>query len=76
MKSGLVSAAAVFIMLVIIAVVGLFGYTRYKAAQAKGQEFQAQLEQVAVQSTPLAAHMPEELPNGVGYATPTPKPKQ
>lgn len=49
----------------VIALVGIFGYSRYKASQAEYAAFRAQLQGQGVQSPgPLAVHMPPALPGG------------
>jgi type II secretory pathway pseudopilin PulG len=62
MKPRIVSAVAVILCFAILAVAGLFGYSRYKAAQAKDAEFRAQLQngpQAGAAAVPT--HMPEQL---------------
>jgi len=49
-------------------VVGIFGYSRYKAAQTANAAFREQLQSGAQQGA-LGAHMPEELPAHVGSET-------
>jgi predicted negative regulator of RcsB-dependent stress response len=63
MKKRFVSAIAVLICCVIIAIVGIFGYSRYKAQQVENAAFRAQLQQGAQdQQSLLSTHMPEQLP--------------
>jgi len=81
MKPHLVSAVAVLICCAIFVIVGLFGYTRYKAAQVKDAEFRAQLLNPASgQQQPLPTRMPEELParatTAAGNPSASPQPAQ
>jgi hypothetical protein len=63
MKSPLVSAAAVLICCGILAVAGIFGYSRYKAAQAQDSAFRLQLEKTKPDTIPT--HMPLEMSQAV-----------
>jgi type II secretory pathway pseudopilin PulG len=80
-NSPLVSAAAVLFCCAIIAIVGIFGYSRYMAAQAANAAFRAQLQSAGQdQQTALGAHMPAQLPpratSAAGNASPSPQPAQ
>jgi type II secretory pathway pseudopilin PulG len=76
MKPRFVSAVAVLICCAILAVVVAFGYSRYKASQAKNVEFQAQLQSGADgPQGALPTQMPAQLPPRAGSmdsGTPTP----
>jgi predicted negative regulator of RcsB-dependent stress response len=78
MKPRFVSAVAVLFCCAILAMVFVFGYSRYKAAQVKNAEFQAQLQSGA--ESPQAAlptQMPAQLPPHIGIldlGAPTPTP--
>ncbi|HEX4084376.1 MAG TPA: hypothetical protein VHY22_05675 [Chthoniobacteraceae bacterium] len=61
MKTGFVSAVAVLFCCAVVAVVGVFGYSRYKAAQASNAAFGQQLQKPG-QPMQLGAHMPDQLP--------------
>jgi hypothetical protein len=81
MKPQLVSAVAVLICCAIFAVVGVFGYSRYKAAQIKDAEFRAQLLNPGPgQPASLPTRMPEQLPprstTAAGNPTASPQPAQ
>ncbi len=64
----------------IFAIVGLFGYSQYKAAQSKNAGFRAQLQSAQEEQAALATHMPGQLPArgnpAGGGASPTPQPGQ
>ena len=67
MKPRIVSAVAVLICCAILAVVVAFGYSRYKASQAKNAEFQAQLQSGAdTTQAGLPTQMPAQLPPRAG----------
>jgi hypothetical protein len=76
MKQNLVSAAAVLICCAILGAVGVFGYSRYKAAQVENAAFRAQLQNGTQDPQALlGTHMPGQLPPGPnpsGEASPTP----
>jgi len=81
MKPRFVSAVAVLFCCAVFAIVGVFGYSRYKAAQVKDAEFRAQLlNPPADQQAPLPTHMPEQLParsnSAGGGAEASPQPTQ
>ena len=62
MKPKLVSAIAVLICCAILTAVGVFGYTRYKAAQSANAAFSTQLQTgVQTQAGALGTRMPDEL---------------
>jgi len=65
MKQTFVSAVALLFCGAVIGFVGLFGFTRYRAAQARNAEFQVQLRNAAAPEVPgaLGAHMPAQLPS-------------
>jgi predicted negative regulator of RcsB-dependent stress response len=69
MKQSVVSAVAVLFCAVIIAIVGLFGYSRYKASQRANEAFQAELLHPQDKSQGgLNAQMPAQLPARAGSA--------
>ena len=81
MKPRFVSTVAVLFCCAIIAIVGLFGYSRYKAAQVENAAFGAQLQNPAQdQQATLGTRMPEQLPPRAGSAaaeaTASPRPAQ
>jgi hypothetical protein len=64
MKPRFVSAVAMLFCCAILAMVGLFAYSKYKAAQAANAAFRAQLQVVAQgQSGVLGTRMPDQLPS-------------
>jgi hypothetical protein len=76
MKPQFVSAAAMLFCCAIVMVVGLFGYSRYKAAQSANAAFGAQLQSAGQdQQAVLGTHMPEQLPprGNPEEASPTPQ---
>ena len=70
MKPGFVSAVAVLFCCAVLAVVGLFGYSRYKAAQASNAAFRSQLQSSPGQASGLGTQMPAELPAHGGPVQP------
>jgi predicted negative regulator of RcsB-dependent stress response len=63
MKPRFVSAVALLFCCVILAVVAAFGYSRYKASQARNAEFQAQLQSAGDnQQGTVPTQMPAQLP--------------
>jgi hypothetical protein len=79
MKPRLVSAVAVLFCCAVLAVVGLFGYSRYEAAQAANAAFRQQLlNPPSDNGTVLGTHMPAELPPRSTSAAPpaSPEPQQ
>jgi predicted negative regulator of RcsB-dependent stress response len=77
MKQRLVSAVAVIFCGAVLAMVALFGYSRYKAAQSVDAAYQAQLQNGAQQASDVgAAHMPAQLPSSPSApdASATPRP--
>jgi len=81
MKPRFVSAVAVLFCVAILAIVGLFGYSRYKAAEAQNAAFSQQLQHpVQDNQAPIGAHMPEQLParatTAAGNASASPQPAQ
>ena len=64
MKPGIVSAVAVLFCCAVVAIVGAFGYSRYKAAQAENAQFEQQQLQKEAQGQKqlFDAHMPDQLP--------------
>jgi type II secretory pathway pseudopilin PulG len=81
MKPNFAAAAAVLICCAILAIVALFGYSRYKAAQSENAAFRAQLQVGAQnQQNLLGTHMPAQLSAAENApppdATPTPPPAQ
>jgi hypothetical protein len=64
MKSRFVSAAAALFCCAVLATVGLYGYAKYKAAQAANAAFRAQLQVGAQgQNGVLGTRMPDQLPS-------------
>jgi type II secretory pathway component PulJ len=80
MKPTFVSALAMLFCCAIFAIVALFGYSRYKAAQSANEAFRAQLQSAQDQQAALATHMPGRLPArgnpAGGGASPSPQPGQ
>jgi hypothetical protein len=81
MKRPLVSAVAVLFCCAILGTVGLFGWSRYKAAQMENAAFRAQLQGPGLDNqAAVAAHMPDQLPpratSAGGNATSSPQPAQ
>jgi type II secretory pathway component PulJ len=78
MKPGFVSAVAMLFCCAIFAIVALFGYSRYEAAQSENAAFRVQLQTSADQQAALAAHMPGQLPprasTAGGGESPSPQP--
>jgi len=76
MKSPLVSAAAVLFCCAIFAMVAMFGYSRYKAAQVANAAFRQQLQTGGQNPPPLlGTHMPGQLPpTSGGDASASPEP--
>jgi len=80
MKSRFVSAVAVLFCCAVFVIVGLFGYSRYRSAQAENAAFRMQLlnaerDQQAV----LGTHLPAELPpraTSAGGVSASPRPAQ
>jgi hypothetical protein len=63
MKPRFVSALAVLFCCAVLAVVGLFGYSRYRAAQVNDEAFRQQLQSGGTGSqAPIGAVMPAQLP--------------
>ena len=63
MKPRFVSAVAVLFCCAIIAIVALFGYSKYQAAQAENAAFRAQVQNGAQDQQPLlGTRMPAQLP--------------
>jgi hypothetical protein len=78
MKPKFVSLIAVLFCGAVFLVVGLFGYSKYKAAQTANAVFRQQLQSGSQQGV-LGAHMPEELPDVGSEAadqSTTPQPAQ
>jgi predicted negative regulator of RcsB-dependent stress response len=71
MKSNIVSAAAVLICCAILGAVGIFGYSRYKAAQVENAAFRAQL-QTGTQDPQALLGTRTPLPGAEASATPAP----
>jgi len=82
MKPRIVSALAVLFCFAIFAIVGEFGYNRYKAAQVKDAEFSEQLMTSGKdKAAALSTHMPPELSGRsgsapAGDASASPRPQQ
>ena len=80
MKPQFVSAVATLFCCAILAIVGLFGYSRYKAAQTENAAFRAQLLNPGDSSVPLGAHMPGQLQSrqvpAPAVPVPSPQPAQ
>jgi hypothetical protein len=59
----------------IIAIVGLFGYSRYEAAQSENAAFRAKLQSSQDQQAVIGTRMPGELPGREGPAEGSPSPQ-
>jgi hypothetical protein len=75
MKARFVSAVAVLFCCAIFAMVALFGYTRYEAAQSANAAFRAQLQNPQDQQPALGTHMPGQLPARGSTAGGSPSPQ-
>ena len=79
MQQRFVSAVAVLFCCAVVAIVAIFGYTRYLAAEAANAAFRAELKNAGPNTqASLDIRMPAQLPAGAssagGSATATPKP--
>ena len=79
MNRSVVSAVAVLFCCAIIAIVGLFGWSRYKAAQAADAQYSEQLRNPSdTVPSALNARMPAQLParstSAAAPAAPSPQP--
>jgi len=78
MNKSFVSAVGFLFCCVVIGAVGLFGYTRYKAAQSENAEFRAEMQSQAIARQPVASstHVPPQMPDlphsAEGSITPKP----
>jgi hypothetical protein len=80
MKPKFVSLIAVLFCTAVFLIVGIFGYSRYKARQTADAQYRLQLQSGSQQAV-LGTHMPEELParlsgNGDQIPASTPQPAQ
>ncbi len=78
MKPGFVSAVAVLFCCAVVGLVAVFGYTRYRKAQAEDAAFRAQLirDSMQNQQQSLGLRLPQQLPargsTTGGYPTASP----